>query len=70
MSTKTPEHPQAHLLRVDRFPHIWCATCGIGTVVKCFVDAIDRSKIPYDDIAIVSGIGCPGRVAGYVKRAS
>ncbi len=64
------KHPQDHLLRSDRLPHIWCATCGIGTVLKCFIEAIDRSKIPYDDIAIVSGIGCTGRVAGYVKLDS
>ncbi len=64
------EHPQAHLLRTDRFPHIWCPTCGIGTVVKCFVDAIDRAGLDYDKMAIVSGIGCTGRVAGYVKLDS
>jgi 2-oxoglutarate/2-oxoacid ferredoxin oxidoreductase subunit beta len=64
------EHPQAHLLRTDRFPHIWCPTCGIGTVLKCFVDAIDRAKMDYDKMAIVSGIGCTGRVAGYVKLDS
>ncbi len=63
-------HPLEHLLRVDRLPHIWCATCGIGTVVKCFAEAVDRSGIPYDNFAIVSGIGCTGRVAGYVKLDS
>jgi 2-oxoglutarate ferredoxin oxidoreductase subunit beta len=67
---KEPEHPMEHLLRVDRLPHIWCATCGIGTVVKCFADAVDRSGIPYDKFAICSGIGCTGRVAGYVKLDS
>ena len=64
------EHPQAHLLRSERFPHIWCPTCGIGTVVKCFIDAIDRAQMDYDKMAIVSGIGCTGRVAGYVKLDS
>jgi 2-oxoglutarate ferredoxin oxidoreductase subunit beta len=64
------DHPQAHLLRTDRFPHIWCPTCGIGTVVKCFIDAVDKAKMDYDKMAIVSGIGCTGRVAGYVKLDS
>lgn len=64
------QHPMDHLLRSDRLPHIWCATCGIGTVVKCFVEAVDKAGIDYDDIAIVSGIGCTGRVAGYVKLDS
>ena len=64
------EHPLEHLLRTDRFPHIWCPTCGIGTVVKCFAEAIDRAEMDYDRMAIVSGIGCTGRVAGYMKLDS
>ena len=61
------DHPLEHLLRTDRFPHIWCPRCGIGTVVTSFVEAVRKEKIDLDDIAIVSGIGCTGRVAGYVK---
>ena len=67
---RTEDHPMEHLLRTDRFPHIWCPTCGIGTAVKCFAEAIERSKIDLDRFAIVSGIGCTGRVAGYVKLDS
>ncbi len=63
-------HPLEHLLRCDRLPHIWCPTCGIGTVVKCFAEAVLRSGIDLDDFAVVSGIGCTGRVAGYVKLDS
>jgi len=68
--TTRDEHPLEHLLRTDRFPHIWCPTCGIGTVVKCFAEAIDRAGLDYDRLAVVSGIGCTGRVAGYVKLDS
>jgi len=57
-------------LRQDRLPHIWCAGCGIGLVVECFLKAIDRAEIGPDQIALVSGIGCTGRVAGYVKLDS
>jgi 2-oxoglutarate ferredoxin oxidoreductase subunit beta len=64
------KHPLDKILRHDRLPHIWCATCGIGTVVKCFAEAIYASKIPLDNIAVVSGIGCTGRVAGYMKLDS
>jgi 2-oxoglutarate ferredoxin oxidoreductase subunit beta len=68
---KTEErHPMEHMLRADRLPHIWCPTCGIGTAVKCFTEAVERSGIDLDHIAIVSGIGCTGRVAGYVKLDS
>jgi len=65
-----PKNPMENLLRMDRIPHIWCAGCGIGTVVTSFVDAIKKNKEDLDKLAIVSGIGCTGRVAGYVKLDS
>ena len=61
------EHPIAPFLRMDRIPHIWCPTCGIGTVVKCYASALERSGLDLDKVSIVSGIGCTGRVAGYMK---
>ena len=61
------ENPMAEFLRMDRMPHIWCPGCGIGTVVTCFAEAIKAGGYDMDKIAVVSGIGCTGRVAGYVK---
>ena len=63
----TKEHPMTPLLRMDRIPHIWCPTCGIGTAVSCFAAALKQNEIPLEKVAIVSGIGCTGRVAGYMK---
>ncbi|UCH51378.1 MAG: 2-oxoacid:ferredoxin oxidoreductase subunit beta [Chloroflexota bacterium] len=57
-------------LRVDRIPHIWCAGCGIGPATGCFLRAIDRAELNPDKVAVVSGIGCSGRVAGYIKLDS
>jgi 2-oxoglutarate ferredoxin oxidoreductase subunit beta len=57
-------------LRQDRLPHIWCSGCGIGPAVGSFLRAIDRAQIDPDKVAVVSGIGCSGRVAGYVKLDS
>ncbi|MDW7681277.1 MAG: thiamine pyrophosphate-dependent enzyme [bacterium] len=65
-----PEHPMEKLLRMDRIPHIWCSTCGIGTAVSCFIQALQRLDYPLDKVCIVSGIGCTGRVAGYIKLDS
>ena len=65
--TITEEHPIAPFLRMDRMPHIWCPTCGIGTVVRCYAKALEESGVDLDKAAIVSGIGCTGRVAGYMK---
>jgi 2-oxoglutarate ferredoxin oxidoreductase subunit beta len=66
----TEKHPMEKLLRMDRIPHIWCPTCGLGTTVTALATAIDQLKLDYDNIAVVSGIGCTGRVAGYMKLDS
>jgi 2-oxoglutarate ferredoxin oxidoreductase subunit beta len=66
----TKEHPMEALLRMDRIPHIWCPTCGIGTTVTAFAAALEEREIPADSVSIVSGIGCTGRVAGYTKLDS
>lgn len=66
-SVTIEEHPIAPFIRSDRMPHIWCPTCGIGTVVKCYATALAQSGIDLDKVSIVSGIGCTGRVAGYMK---
>ncbi len=61
------EHPIDPLLRADRLPHIWCPGCGLGSIMASFVNAARDSDLPLDRIAVVSGIGCTGRVAGYVN---
>ncbi|MFC2172676.1 2-oxoacid:ferredoxin oxidoreductase subunit beta [Acidobacteriota bacterium] len=63
-------HPVEKYLRMDRIPHIWCPGCGIGTTVNCFTRALEESRISLDKVFIVSGIGCSGRVAGYLKLDS
>ncbi len=60
-------HPVAPFLRMDRIPHIWCPTCGIGTAVRCYATALEKSGLDLDKCAVVSGIGCTGRVAGYMN---
>lgn len=60
-------NPIENFLRMDRIPHIWCPGCGIGTVVSSFAEALRKSQINLDKLAVLSGIGCTGRVAGYVK---
>ncbi len=61
------EHPMAGFLRMDRMPHIWCSGCGLGTTLTCFIMAVQESGIAQDKICVVSGIGCSGRVAGYLN---
>ncbi|MEW6411441.1 MAG: thiamine pyrophosphate-dependent enzyme [Candidatus Zixiibacteriota bacterium] len=64
------EHPMEKLLRMDRIPHIWCPTCGLGTTVTALSAALQQLKLDLNNVAVVSGIGCTGRVAGYMKLDS
>ncbi len=67
---KKPEHPLNGLIRKDRIPHIWCSGCGIGTVFSSCLTSIKNSGLDLNKFAMVSGIGCSGRAAGYVKLDS
>ena len=64
---KEKRHPMDALLRMDRIPHIWCPGCGIGNAVSAFAEALDKLEFDLDKVCVVSGIGCTGRVAGYIK---
>ncbi|HYA00155.1 MAG TPA: thiamine pyrophosphate-dependent enzyme [Candidatus Binatia bacterium] len=60
-------HPAEPWLRDDRLPHIWCPGCGIGVAVSAFVAALREAEVDPQRLALVSGIGCTGRVAGYMR---
>lgn len=54
-------------LRHDKkFPHVWCPGCGNGIVLGAMIRAIDRLNYSKDEIVMVSGIGCSGRLPVYV----
>ena len=63
-------NPVEDLLRQDRIPTIWCPGCGIGTTVNSFVYALMKSGLDLQKVAMVSGIGCSGRVSGYMATDS
>lgn len=60
-------HPLAKYLREERLPHIWCEGCGNGIILSSFVSALDDLSIDMNKLVVVSGIGCIGRIAGYIK---
>ena len=70
----TGQHPMDELLRGERLPHIWCQGCGLGTALTTFIGALQwlekRRGWNLDKVAVVSGIGCTGRIAGYVRLDS
>ena len=53
-------------LRLNRMPHIWCAGCGAGIVMKAILRAVTKLKWEQDGIVMVSGIGCSSRTPGYL----
>jgi 2-oxoglutarate/2-oxoacid ferredoxin oxidoreductase subunit beta len=54
-------------LRHDKkFPHVWCPGCGNGIVLGALIRAIDRLGFSQDEVVLVSGIGCSGRLPVYV----
>ena len=54
-------------LRHDKkFPHVWCPGCGTGIILGALIRSIDRTGYEKDDIVLVSGIGCSGRMPVYV----
>jgi len=53
-------------LREDMFPHFLCPGCGHGIAMRALLWAVYELDISNDNLAIVSGIGCSGRIGAYV----
>lgn len=61
------EHSAHFYLRhTKKFPNVWCSGCGIGVVMGALIRAVDRLDLSKDDVAVVSGIGCTGRMPVYL----
>ena len=54
-------------MREDRLPHIFCPGCGNGTIMNAFLEGMRKAEMDFDNIAMVSGIGCSSRIPGYMK---
>ena len=50
----------------ERFPHMLCPGCGIGTAMGTMVRSIHDLGIERERLCVVSGIGCSSRVPGYL----
>jgi 2-oxoglutarate ferredoxin oxidoreductase subunit beta len=55
-----------YLRHHKKFPHVWCAGCGAGIVMGSILRAVQSLELNQDDVAIVSGIGCTGRMPVYM----
>jgi 2-oxoglutarate ferredoxin oxidoreductase subunit beta len=70
-----PETPLAELgykdrLKLELFPTIWCPGCGIGTIMMQLAMVLDEMRLDERNTVIVTGIGCTGRMGGYMKHES
>ena len=57
---------ERYLRHSKKFPNVWCAGCGVGIVMGAIVRAVDRLQLDKNDVALLSGIGCTGRMPVYV----
>lgn len=58
-------------LRHDKkFPHVWCPGCGLGILLASMVRAFVKMGLSKDEVALVAGIGCSGRLPVYVDVGS
>ena len=47
-------------------PHFMCAGCGHGIALRALLWAVHELRIDKNKLAVVSGIGCSGRVSAYI----
>ncbi|SDY40913.1 2-oxoacid:ferredoxin oxidoreductase subunit beta [Tindallia californiensis] len=48
----------------------WCKGCGDFSVLRSLQAAVARLEIARENLAVVSGIGCSGRISGYMNAYS
>ncbi len=56
--------------RKERWPHQFCPGCGLGTIMNTLYKAFNDSNLSLDNTVFISGIGCTGRVPGYINADS
>jgi 2-oxoglutarate ferredoxin oxidoreductase subunit beta len=64
--SKEEHSAYAYLRHTKKFPNVWCSGCGIGIVMGSLIRAVDRIGLEKDEVAVVSGIGCTGRMPVYL----
>jgi 2-oxoglutarate ferredoxin oxidoreductase subunit beta len=60
------EIARTYLRPTKKLPTVWCSGCGLGIVMSALIRAIAKIGIAKNDVAVVSGIGCTGRLPTYV----
>ncbi|MBI3376674.1 MAG: 2-oxoacid:ferredoxin oxidoreductase subunit beta [Betaproteobacteria bacterium] len=53
-------------IRLQMMPHFLCPGCGHGIALRALLWAVHELGIDKDRLAVVSGIGCAGRLSAYI----
>jgi 2-oxoglutarate ferredoxin oxidoreductase subunit beta len=53
-------------LRPAMLPSTWCSGCGLGIIMSAIAQAVYFKGLDKDQVTMVSGIGCTGRMSGYM----
>jgi 2-oxoglutarate ferredoxin oxidoreductase subunit beta len=64
--SRAMESTRTYLRSNKKLPTVWCAGCGLGIVMGAMIRAIAKLGFEKHDVAVVSGIGCTGRLPAYV----
>lgn len=64
---KEMERSYIRFLKTERLPTSWCPGCGDGNVIQATCQVFDELGFSHKDVVVVSGIGCAGRSAGYIR---
>jgi len=49
------------------FKPIWCPGCGDFAVLNAITKALAFLELPREEVALITGIGCSGRIAGFTS---
>ncbi len=55
------------MIKQEMFPLKWCPGCGIHTIFYTFAELLKETN---EEIVVVSGIGCTGRIAAHFNLGS
>ena len=62
----SPPFEIKNYLRLQLMPHFMCPGCGHGIALRALLWAIHELGVDKNQLAIVCGIGCSGRVGAYI----
>ena len=55
------------LLKLELYPTTWCPGCGIGQIMIQLAMVMDELGLNHTNCTVISGVGCTGRIAGYMN---